>query len=1138
MKAAPGAAAKAGPAPRQRIVRERRQYNKWAASQTLEDYALRYTAEKARKRGSFVIASTALGAISFLACEAIGGSLTLQFGFANTMWAIAVVCALMFFIGLPIASYAARYGLDIDLLTRGAGFGYMGSTITSLIYASFTFLLFSIEASIMSQALHMVSGMPLWLAHLVSALVVIPIAIYGISLISRVQLWTQPVWLVLQLAPLVWLLVYRRDDLAGLGRFGGLHGASDGGFDLSLFAIAASTLLSLLPQIGEQADYLRFLPDRRRVGAWRWWSALLTTGPGWVFMGGLKLAAGGLLAYFVLQKGVPADEAAQPVQMFFAAFREMLGSPTMALLLTGVFIVTCQIKINVTNAYAGSIAWSNFFSRLTHAHPGRVVWLVFNVLLALLLMEIGIVRVIEGILVLYANFAVGWIGALTADLVVNKPLGLSPSFIEFKRAHLYDINPVGVGSMLASIVVSSAAFFGVFGALPQALSPFIGFGAAFALAPLIALATRGRYYLARRPGGLPDGEREIRCVICENRFERSDMAMCPAYSGPICSLCCTLEARCQDACKQDSRFGQQAARLLHAVLPRRLATSVRLATIGQFFGILFLFTIAIGCLLSFIYLQYAAVAPQSREVIGITLRIVFLSLLIFCGVASWLLVLAHESRNAALGESARQTAMLMDEIAAHEKTDKALQKAKENAEAANEAKSRYVVGISHEIRSPLNSIYGYAQLLEREPSMAPQSAVRVIRRSAEHLSNLVDGLLDISKIENGQLRLTRDQVKLPDFLEQIVDMFRLQASAKGIEFRYDRPAWLPALVHTDQKRLRQILINLLSNAIKFTDRGYASLTVRYRTQVAEFEIADSGIGIRPQDVERIFMPFERGGMPGARSAPGAGLGLTITKVLVQIMGGEIALHSTPGEGSRFVVRLLLSEVSANQPAAPVRRRIVAYEGERRRVMIVDDDPAHLDLLRSVLEPLGFELHTAFDGAAALELAAQCKPHLATLDLQMPVLDGWQVAARLRALASPDLRIMIVSANAYDPRRDGEAGAVHDAFLTKPLDVDFFLDRVAALLDLRWRYADQAQTAAATETAAAFAVPATCRRYLDELLQLGRIGHVRGIQAKLREIAEEDPAHEPFTRNLHDLVRKFDLRAYALLLEAARHGVAP
>ena len=173
----------------QRIVRERRQYNQWVASQTLEDYALRYTASGARK-SSFRVGNTALGPIAFLACEAIGGAMTISYGFPNTFWAIVAFTVLMFAIGLPIAYYAARYGVDIDLLTRGAGFGYLGSTLTSLIYASFTFLLFSVEASILSVALQLLFGIPLAIAHLVSALVVIPIAIYGISDFGAVFLIT------------------------------------------------------------------------------------------------------------------------------------------------------------------------------------------------------------------------------------------------------------------------------------------------------------------------------------------------------------------------------------------------------------------------------------------------------------------------------------------------------------------------------------------------------------------------------------------------------------------------------------------------------------------------------------------------------------------------------------------------------------------------------------------------------------------------------------------------------------------------------------------------------------------------------------------------------------------------------------
>ena len=219
---------------------------------------------------------------------------------------------------------------------------------------------------------------------------------------------------------------------------------------------------------------------------------------------------GSFLAVWLVRQGVHPTQADEPTIMYHHAFREVFQSPTFALVLTGVFVIVCQLKINVTNAYAGSIAWSNFFSRLTHSHPGRVVWLVFNVVLALILMEIGIFRAIESILVIYANFAAGWIGALTADLVVNKPLGYSPKYIEFKRAHLYDINPVGVGALAISVLLSSLAFMGLFGQHAEILSPFVALFVAFIAAPIIAIATRGKYYLARPATGLPGNSAELR----------------------------------------------------------------------------------------------------------------------------------------------------------------------------------------------------------------------------------------------------------------------------------------------------------------------------------------------------------------------------------------------------------------------------------------------------------------------------------------------------------------------------------------------------------------------------------------------------------------------------------------------------
>ncbi len=195
-------------------------------------------------------------------------------------------------------------------------------------------------------------------------------------------------------------------------------------------------------------------------------------------------------------------------------------------------MILSQVKINVTNAYAGSIAWSNFFSRLTHTHPGRVVWLVFNVVVALLLMEIGVYKALEQTLALYSNVAIAWVGALVADLVINKPLGLRPQHIEFKRAHLCDINPVGVGAMAIATVVSISAFYGLFGPTAKALSAFVALAVAFVTAPLIAWATDGKYYIARKPKRSWQNLEAIQCCICEHAFEPEDMAVLPGLCRP------------------------------------------------------------------------------------------------------------------------------------------------------------------------------------------------------------------------------------------------------------------------------------------------------------------------------------------------------------------------------------------------------------------------------------------------------------------------------------------------------------------------------------------------------------------------------------------------------------------------------
>jgi len=1107
-------------ASRQRILRVRRDYNQWVANETLEDYALRFTAKRARRWSAGRVANTALGNVSFLALEAIGGTITLGYGFANAVAAILLVGCLIFAAGLPIAIHAARAGVDIDLLTRGAGFGYMGSTLTSLIYASFTFIFFAIEAVILASILEACFGIPAWLGEIFCAIAVLPLVTHGFTFISRFQLFSQPIWLFLHLLPLAFIAFAGHDAFDAWTGFGG-------GLDPLRIGAAGSVVFSLIAQIGEQVDFLRFLPpEPQGKGHAAWWTALILGGPGWILPGMLKLLAGSFLATLALRHGMSADLAAQPVGMYRTAFGYVTSSPTAALILASIFIGISQLKINVANAYAGSIAWSNFFARLTHSHPGRVVWLIFNIAIALLLMEIGVYQTIEHTLVLYSGIAAAWMGALVADLVINKPLGLSPPQIEFKRAHLHDINPVGVGAMLLGVALAGAAYAGLFGRLAQALPPFLGFAGAFATAPLIAAVTGGRFYLARKPRAGWAGRADLQCVICAHAFEPEDMAFCPAYAGPICSLCCSLDARCKDSCKPRSARGLNLlAAPFKALLPA-YAIAIAGRPLARYLVTVVLFAVALCAILFALYSETLTHLPALDAAIAAAFRKAFVVLLVIAGIAAWLLVLAFESRRMAEEETRRQTDLLMREIAAHRRTDAQLQKAKEAAEAANHAKSRYVVGVSHELRTPLNAVLGYAQLLEADPTIPERrrSGIRIIRQSAEHLAGLIEGLLDISKIEAGRIELYRDEVRLGEFLDQLVNMFRPQAAAKGISFRHTRPERLPAVVFTDERRLRQILINLISNAIKFTASGEVTFHLRQRGTVAEFEITDTGCGIAPEDCERIFEPFQQASGARQAGAAGIGLGLTITRLLVQIMGGEIVLASRPGEGSRFAVRLMLSEVLRPTQKALPEPRPLGYAGRRRLVLVADDDPLHRRLMRDVLTPLGFILLEADDGAECLRLAADCQPDAFLLDLAMPGINGWDLARRLRQSGHQKAAILIISANAGELRA-GAPDAGHDDVLAKPVSVTALLERLGACLGLAW------QTVAPAE--APFVAPARLGAdEIAELRQLGRLGYVRGIHGKLDELACGAPTIHPLLAELRRAAIDFRLEDFLAALARA------
>ncbi len=1115
--------------------RIRREYNQWVANETLEDYSLRYTAKRARRWSSAWIANTALGIVSFLALEAIGGTITLNYGFTNAMWAILVVGAIIFLSGLPLAYYAARDGVDIDLLTRGAGFGYIGSTISSLVYASFTFIFFALEAAIMSMAIHMVVDIPLSVAYVISTIVVIPLATHGISRISRFQAWTQPLWLVMQILPLVFIALHESDAFTQWLEFGGSTVQAGQGFELLLFGAAAAVIFPLIAQNGEQADFLRFLPVANTRNKGQWWLAVVGAGPGWVVFGVIKLFIGSFLAVLALNHGLSPSLAGDPAHMYAVAFKYITANPDMALWLAGVFVVISQLKINVTNAYAGSIAWGNFFSRLTHSHPGRVVWLVFNVAIALMLMELGLYQAFESILIIYASLVVAWVGSVVADLVINKPLGLSPRHIEFRRSHLYDINPVGVVSMFVASCAGIAANLGIFGAVAESLAAFISLLIPFVTVPLIAWLTKGRFYLCRGKEEVEAGELQQQCRICENRFDVEDMSQCPSYDGAICSLCCALDSRCGNQCRPQAHLSAQAEVLFNRILPDFINRRLHSVT-GHYLGVFTVTTGIIAGLLAVVFYAQQNKTVADLQMISAALWQVFFLLMLVTGVLIWLYVLAQKSARFALNEIQLQAELMSQEVMAHEVTAVELAQARDTANAANKAKSRYLSGVSHELRTPLNTIFGYARLMETDSRMDARARKisGVIRRSSEHLSDVIEGLLEISKIEARKLDLHRDTVDVRTLIQQLDDMFRPMAEEKGIRFTVHCQKELPRFVSIDEKRLRQILLNLLSNAIKFTPQGEVELVVTYRNQVSRMIVRDTGIGIADEDQSRIFEPFERVRNDQTKLITGTGLGLSISRLLVEMMGGNLELKSTPGQGTEFCLSLFLPGVAGGVVTTRSHSTIRGYKGPPRHIMVVDDEESHRDLIRDFLEPLGFVVHRASSAMEALDRLEEQSVDLFLLDINMPEMNGWQLLTELRKRGF-DEPIIILSADPYENARLYQGETDFEAYINKPVRIEKLLEHLQRCLDLEWCNAGPVEDLPAESGRAEVdEVFQSHPETMEALERFARVGYLKGVIECTEQLELQSP-DSAWVGKLHELAEKCDLGGIVQAVDEFRAG---
>lgn len=1124
----------------QQVVRVRRDYNTWVANETREDYALRYTPSSFRKWSAFRVSNTAFGAISFLVLEAIGGTIAVNYGFINAFWAILTVGLIIFLTGIPISYYAAKFGVDMDLLTRGAGFGYIGSTISSFVYASFTFILFALEASIMAYALQLAFNISLSIGYIISALVVIPLVTNGITLISRIQVITQPVWLILMSLPFLFILyqdplvIHRLIDYSGLA----LHGKH---FNLPLYGSAIAVGVALITQIGEQVDYLRFMPNQTKENKIAWNIGVIFAGPGWILLGMIKMLAGTLLAYVAIEAGMALDKAVNPTHMYLIGFERVFDNTSLAMAVTAFFVIISQIKINMTNAYAGSLAWSNFFARITHSHPGRVVWVVFNAIIAVILMEMNVFSALSEVLGLYSNIAIAWIAAVVADLVINKPLGLSPKGIEFRRAYLFDINPVGVGSMFIASALSTSAFLGIFGSSIQPFSPFIALFSALISSPMIAFLTGGRYYLARKEYKFPSAMSAVKCTICEREYDHQDMAHCPAYQGFICSLCCCLDARCHDVCKPHGKFSHLWESLLKTALPQMLWPYLKKG-LGTYLLLMIGISLFLVTLMSFIYYNQVNNLLGEQSILASYLQTsylqLFFGLIIFSGIFSWWIVLTAESRRVAQEESNRQTSLLMREIELHKQTDSELQKARLFAEQANEAKSRYITGISHELRTPLNSILGYAQLLDGDTNIPDnrKEAIKVVRRSGEHLLSLIEGTLDIARIEGGKLKLDTKQVRFKDLINQTVGMFELQAKNKGISFTFIAEGEIPEVVRADQKRLNQILINIIGNAVKFTQRGGVIFRISFARELASIDIEDTGPGIPDQEITKIFDPFVRGSADEGLIG-GTGLGLTISKMLTQLMGGQLSVESKFGVGTKFHITLYLPEIRLEQQdlkALAIQR--TGYLGAKRKILVVDNESVDRKLLVELLQPLGFIVFEANNGRECLELLPSINPDLILMDLAMPEMDGWEASYIIRKINKSIIPIGIVSANAFDKALDNAAGIDSSDFIVKPVNLSELLEWIGEKLNLTWILTDDLTSATSGKEIEAHAIPQADD--LEELRKLVNAGYIRGVLEKIDSISKKDPKLQSFVEFTRDLVKQFQLsklKDYLDKLDSIDHG---
>lgn len=462
-----------------------------------------------------------------------------------------------------------------------------------------------------------------------------------------------------------------------------------------------------------------------------------------------------------------------------------------------------------------------------------------------------------------------------------------------------------------------------------------------------------------------------------------------------------------------------------------------------------------------------------------------------------------------------------------QRSEEQLREAKEKADTANEAKSQFLANMSHELRTPLNGVLGYAQILERDTELGERQleAVQVIKSSGEHLLGLINDVLDLSKVEAAKIELEPDTFRFDVFLESIRKAFAARGAEQGIRFVTDFDDTTDTTVIADERRLRQVLFNLIGNALKFTDEGEVRFAVQRRGSYTRFEVVDTGPGIAENEIAHIFEPFHQAGNRERRTK-GTGLGLTISRTLVRLMGAELEVESQLGKGSRFWFALELPATGETQLLrGPDEPQIEGYAGARRRILLVDDRPQNRQVLREMLEPLGLQISEANDGREALVVAARTKPDLVLMDLHMPDMDGLQTTRIIRrATWGRGMPVVAISGSAYDLNRQACLDAGCNDFLAKPFRARDLMAVISRLLGLEWIYLESPGSA---EPSAEATIPPP--EELAALMALCREGDIMAVRQRAEALREAAAGYGDFAGTLLELAAQFRIKAIRELL---------